>query len=118
MRITSSGIGRRERSEGEPDAKREESCMVLLLTKMAFKNATGFQDLEPAVRVVRWSRRRELGCPVASVFPEFIARDGQERASRGRQGKTRPGWSGPQRSEDTAGCALTAPARALQSRER
>ncbi|PLZ01144.1 hypothetical protein CY652_17845 [Burkholderia sp. WAC0059] len=85
---------------------------------MVFKNTTGFQDSEPAFRVVRWSRRRELGCPVASVFPEFIARDGQERAGRRRQGKMRPGWGGPQRSEDTAGRALTVPARGLQSRER
>lgn len=71
-----------------------------------------------SLRVVRWSRRRELGCPVASVCPEFIARDGQERAGWGCQGKTRQGWGGPQRSEDTAWRALTAPARGLQSRER
>jgi len=86
--------------------------------KWLFKNVTGFRALEPAFRVVRWSERRGLGCPVASVFPEFIARDGQERAGRGGQGETRQGWGGPQRSEDTAWRALTAPARGLQSRER
>ncbi|ELT46427.1 hypothetical protein BVZ31_19500 [Alcaligenes faecalis] len=34
--------------------------------------------------------------PVATVFPEFIARDGQERADGGRQGNKRRGWCGPQ----------------------
>lgn len=87
---------------------------------MAFQKRNRIPRFEPAlgVRVVRLRRRRALGCPVASVFPEFIARDGQERAGRGRQGKTRPGWGGPQRSEDTAGRALMAPVRGLQSRER
>jgi hypothetical protein len=42
--------------------------------------------------------------PVATVFPEFIARDGQERADGPLRRQTQ-GWHGPQAQPRTRPCA-------------
>ena len=55
---------------------------------------------------------------VATVFPEFIARDGQEHADGGRQGNKRRVGRPAGAAEDTALRALTAHGRGLQSRTR
>ena len=85
-RVEPAGDAREER-----EAKREASCMDFLLTKLAVE--------ETAHRIPRFGAqpwwlfgavgtKNPVGL-VATVFPEFIARDGQERADRGRQGDKR-----------------------------
>jgi len=54
-----------------------------------FKPHTGFLDSEPAFRRFCAVGTKNPVGPVATVFPEFIARDGQERADGGRQGGKR-----------------------------
>jgi len=56
---------------------------------LLFTPHTGFLDSEPSLSAVRCGRHEEPGWPVATVFPEFIARDGRERADGGRQGGKR-----------------------------
>lgn len=56
VRIWSSVRGPRERSTGEPEAKRLASCMVLLLIKMAFQKRNRIPRFEPAFL--------GSGCPV------------------------------------------------------
>jgi hypothetical protein len=67
-------------------------------------------------RLFRWGRRRDLADLVATVFPEFIARNGQERADGCRQGGKRRVVRPAGAAEDTARRALMARGRALQSR--
>ncbi|WP_157131212.1 hypothetical protein [Burkholderia pseudomallei] len=94
--------------------------MAFLLTELAVEeNRTPDSKIRsPAFRLFGAVGTKNPVGLVATVFPEFIARDGQERADRGRQGNKRQGWCGPQRSEDTAWRALMAHGRGLQSRTR
>ncbi|WP_221768312.1 hypothetical protein, partial [Pseudomonas aeruginosa] len=64
--------------------------MVFLLTMgLLFKPHTGFLDSEPAFRLSGGVGAETWAGLVATVFPEFIARDGQERADGSRQGGKR-----------------------------
>ncbi|MBN0832330.1 hypothetical protein JTL90_33110, partial [Pseudomonas aeruginosa] len=63
--------------------------MAFLLTKkkgLLFTPHTGFLDSEPAFGSSGGVGAETWAGLVATVFPEFIARDGQERADGGRQG--------------------------------
>ncbi|PTD99456.1 hypothetical protein C7830_19075 [Pandoraea apista] len=64
--------------------------MAFLLTRKGLLfTATGFQDSEPAFRLFGAVGTKNPVGLVATVFPEFIARDGQERADGCRQGEKR-----------------------------
>ncbi len=86
----------------------------LLLLKLH----TGFLDSEPAFRLSGGVGAETWAGLVATVFPEFIARDGQERADwavkETSAGLVRPAGA----AEDTTLRALTAHGRGLQSRTR
>ena len=91
-RIWSSDKGRSERSTGEREAKRDASCMAFLLTKKKGLLFTAHRIPRfgsPAFRLFGAVGTRNPVGPVATVFPEFIARDGQERANGCRQGGKR-----------------------------
>src|SRR5260370_273305 len=90
-RIWSSDSGESLRNAGEWEAKRDASCMVFLLNKKAVEeNRTPDSKIRsPAFRLFGAVGARNPVGPVATVFPEFIARDGQERADGGRQGNKR-----------------------------
>lgn len=53
------------------------------------KPHTGFLDSEPAFRLSGGVGAETWAGLVATVFPEFIASDGQERADGSRQGRKR-----------------------------
>ncbi|BAW26146.1 Uncharacterized protein KF715C_ch55730 [Pseudomonas putida] len=63
--------------------------MVVTPDKVAVEGPTGFLDSEPAFRLLRWVGAETWAGLVATVFPEFIARDGQERANGCGQGNKR-----------------------------
>ncbi|XNZ08991.1 hypothetical protein ACLUPT_37385, partial (plasmid) [Variovorax sp. SCN45] len=108
------------RNAGEWEAKRDASCMVFLLNKKAVEeNRTPDSKIRsPAFRLFGAVGARNPVGPVATVFPEFIARDERERADGGRQGNKRRVGRPAGAAEDTALRALTAHGRGLQSRTR
>ena len=91
--ICSSDKGCSERSTGDCSAKRDASCMVFLQIKLAVeKPSPDSLDSEP-LRASGGVGMKNLVGLVATVFPEFIARDG---SARGAVRKKRQGWCGPQ----------------------
>jgi len=60
-----------------------------------FTPHTGFLDSEPSLSAVLCGWHEEPGWPCCHSLPEFIARDGQERADGCRQGEKR--WVGAAR---------------------
>ncbi|BCL87312.1 hypothetical protein MAFF211471_23950 [Ralstonia solanacearum] len=56
---------------------------------LLLKPHTGFLDSEPAFRLSGGVGAETWAGLVATVFPEFIARDGKERVDGGRQGGKR-----------------------------
>ena len=92
-RISSSESGCSDRIAGEWDAKRDASCKWFLLTKGCCEKPTGFLASEPAFRLCQWVGAETSAGLVATVFPEFIARDGQERADAGYKRTARRGSS-------------------------
>ncbi len=57
--------------------------------ELLFTPHTGFQDSEPSLSAVLCGRHEEPGWPCCHRLPEFIARDGQERANGSCQGDKR-----------------------------
>src|SRR2546427_13106233 len=94
-RIWSSDSGESLRNAGEWEAKRDASCMVFLLNKKAVEeNRTPDSKIRsPAFRLFGAVGARNPVGPVATVFPEFIARD-ERRSEERRVGKEcRSRWS-------------------------